>query len=554
MTYKPELRNRISEDGVNSRAPAALLAGATFQGTVEDVSEYGRAGISIHSTNTSDGVLTIEVSRDGVIWGGPSRTVANAQFAEPHMWNIVEKYFRVKYVNGTTEADDLTIQVQYSVNADTVLGHQLDGVLIAETEAQVVRAVGVGQVPDGTFANIGVSGEDGNNSSTTNLTAGTSLVFTGAWSPLTHYAGITCLIDGTAAGTVSGTLQMQFSHDGVTVHRNIAVATADITNTLPRTLGTVAPYFRVIFTADADLTSFECMTMLHNTQVGLVSRMSATIQGTEDVILVRDPTHFDLDAARVHIAGQRSFFFFGFNNDVDAVWEDIWAAGGDINWQTTPAKVKVASSHAADTAAGLGLQSVEIHGLSATGEDQEEVLALSGTTPVESVLTYIRVNKIHSEEVGTYGGSHQGDIECRVTNATFANGDLLSTMKGQEGASGSSVQYGRGEAGNGFWSVPLGKVMYITRLGVAMSVGTNKTISIALYERDNLLDVTTPFQPRRVLWEVAEISEPHTKTFKSHVKIKSLADIWFRAIGSGADNKIEVSLDFYLVDADSEGA
>ena len=44
--------------------------------------------------------------------------------------------------------------------------------------------------------------------------------------------------------------------------------------------------------------------------------------------------------------------------------------------------MKIASSDAADngTTPGLGVQSVEIHGLSATGADQDEVLLTNGTT------------------------------------------------------------------------------------------------------------------------------------------------------------------------------
>lgn len=86
---------------VNSRAAATLAAAATFQGTVEDVSGYGRVGVSIHSDNATDGTLTMEVSHDNVIWSGPTRTWADTRFASPHMWNIVEKYFRIKYVNIT---------------------------------------------------------------------------------------------------------------------------------------------------------------------------------------------------------------------------------------------------------------------------------------------------------------------------------------------------------------------------------------------------------------------------------------------------------------------
>ena len=268
---------------------------------------------------------------------------------------------------------------------------------------------------------------------------------------------------------------------------------------------------------------------------------------------VRQITDIDLDFARKHIPGGRAFFFFGHNNALQSnVFEDVWEGGGDINWQTTAAKIKIKSTHAADTSAGLGLQSVEIHGLDANGADIEEVLALSGVTPVESENSYLRVSLVHNEEVGTYGGSHQGTIEWRVTNVTFGSGALLGQMKGLEGAEDSSVQYGYGEAQNGFTSVPLGKVLYITRLEVVPKA--NKGINVILYERDGLTTVADPFQPRRVIWSAEELEEPVEKEFKSHIKIKALADLWFRAEGVGAVSGVDVELDYYLVDADASGA
>jgi len=153
MSYSPQINNRISTTSFNSRDSATLAAAATFQGVGEDVSAYGRVGISVTSSNATDGVLTIEVSRDNVTWGGPSRTFADTRFAQPHMWNIVEKYFRIKYVNGTTEATNLAIQVQYSVNADVILGHQLDEIPIPEHEATLVKAIHWGVQPDGSYKN-----------------------------------------------------------------------------------------------------------------------------------------------------------------------------------------------------------------------------------------------------------------------------------------------------------------------------------------------------------------------------------------------------------------
>ena len=151
------LSNKISTTSFNSRDAATLAASATFQGVGEDVSKYGRAGISIKSDNATDGVLTIETSHDNVTWSGPTRTWSNTSIAQPHMWNIVEKYFRIKYVNGTTEATNLAIQVQYSNNANILLGHQLNGSLQDETEAVITRSLFVGQTEAGDYLNVPVS-------------------------------------------------------------------------------------------------------------------------------------------------------------------------------------------------------------------------------------------------------------------------------------------------------------------------------------------------------------------------------------------------------------
>lgn len=263
---------------------------------------------------------------------------------------------------------------------------------------------------------------------------------------------------------------------------------------------------------------------------------------------------FDLESSRIHIAGGQSDFFFGKNDALqNGVFEDVWNGGGDIQWQTVAAKIKVQSTNAADTALGTGLRSVEVHGLSPTGVDQDEVITLDGVTAVESALTYIRVNLVHNEEVGTYGGSHEGDIEVRVTNPTFSNGDLLAFMNGQEGSINVSSQYGIGEAENGFTSVPLGKVIYIKSIEV-VPIDVAKPITIIMYEREDILNTASKFGPRRIIWQAEEIERPIEKIFQSHIKIKALADLWFRAEGNGQTGGVSVWMDYYIVDANARGA
>lgn len=392
--------NKVSDK--NSHSTDTFAALAVFTGDWELVDQFNVAGVSITTTNATDGVLTMETSHDGISGGGPNRDFTDTRFAAPHMWTLSEKYFRIIYTNGTTEATALSIQTKYSHSGNILLAHQLNEILPAESEA----------------------------------------------------------------------------------------------------------------------------------------------------ILTRPGSTFDLEAARSHINGNNAEFFIGHNSSFTTTWEDIWATGGTVPWLTTATIVEIVSSHAADngTTPGLGLLSVEIHGLSATGVDQEEIILTNGTTPVQSTLSYIRVNKVHSQEVGTYGGSHQGIILCRVTGG----GATLSTMTGVEGAAGSSVQFGSGEAGNGFWSVPLGKVMYITQLDYHPDVSANKSMNIKLYEREDLLNVANTFGPRREIWGVDNVNIGDVVPFKSHIKIKPLTDVFFRA-NATTTSALEVDLDYYLVDEDSAG-
>lgn len=400
------------------------------------------------------------------------------------------------------------------------------------------------------------SGTLGENVSTGNSTAALltgGATFTGAFEDVSAYTTTTVSIIGTNA-LATGTLWFDVSHDGV-AFGSIPRTITDITRDVPHPFLIAERYLRIRYVNDAvaQTGAFSLQTMFASARPVTVSRtVEEPFSINSDATLVRDVSSYDLDQARNLITGQKSSFFFGFNPDVGTAWEDIHPAGGDIQWQTSAVTVSISSTDAADTAAGLGAQSVELHGLSATGADQDEVIALNGTTEVDSTLTYSRVNKLHLETVGTYGGSHQGDITARVDSAGAKTGAILSRLYGFEGAVDSGVQYGSGEAGNGYWSVPLGKVMYITELVVDIDTGANKTADVILYEREGILNTTTPFDPRRILWDVQAGQGEVKHTFKSHIKVKGLTDLFFRAKGS-ASAGISVALDFYLLDANSDG-
>jgi len=100
--------------------------------------------------------------------------------------------------------------------------------------------------------------------------------------------GISVLVDGTAASPAPGTLKMQFSHDGATIHRSINIAVEDVAATPPRTLGTVARYFRIEYVnASVAHTTLDIQTMTHAGFIRLVSRLDQAVGDDEDVQNVR---------------------------------------------------------------------------------------------------------------------------------------------------------------------------------------------------------------------------------------------------------------------------
>jgi hypothetical protein len=127
------------------------------------------------------------------------------------------------------------------------------------------------------------------NNSVLNTTLGSGASYTGTWTEIIEYESISVLIDGTAAATAPGDLRLQFSQDaGVSVSREILINEDDISNIAPRTLAAIASHFRFVYDNGVEpLTDLDIQTILHSTQVELVSRLNQSLDGDEDVKNVR---------------------------------------------------------------------------------------------------------------------------------------------------------------------------------------------------------------------------------------------------------------------------
>jgi hypothetical protein len=379
-------------DGVAFQTLDNLASGATFNSAVLDAQGYTQ--VQTHIVCDNDGTLGFKFCSTSNCSG----TTAGQ--------DGVERYLSVPYVaaNGFQlySAPAFTPYLQYSFTNDgtgtttqlfyetKLLTKSLSGQLLAMDSfispamvANLGRNVIVGKDPDGTFVNQKVSGVDSNNSSTTVLSGGT-LTFTGDWSDITEYAGITVLIDGTATGTTSGTLQLQFSHDGVTVNRNIQITADDIASVPPRTLGTVAKFFRVVYTTDGDLTSFDAQTMLHTEQVQLVGRLNSTLQGNEDVALVRSAIAAQDDAGNWDNVKVDSL------GDLRVSIENPNTAFGEVQIAEMTPVIQVTYPYNVNTEI---VNTTTANGASVTQADNMVSLSTSGTSASTTTLETLNVAK-----------------------------------------------------------------------------------------------------------------------------------------------------------------
>lgn len=135
-------------------------------------------------------------------------------------------------------------------------------------------------------------------------------------------------------------------------------------------------------------------------------------------IYVRDNVKKDFyfEVARGSINGHSSRHIFGRNPDVSTAYETVWNTGGTQTLLAAASTMSVVSTSANDTAAGTGVQSVEIHGLDANYEEQAVIVNLNGLTSVVTTETFIRVFQIHAHSVGSAGAA-VGTITAKDTGA-----------------------------------------------------------------------------------------------------------------------------------------
>ena len=164
-------------------------------------------------------------------------------------------------------------------------------------------------------------------------------------------------------------------------------------------------------------------------------------------------SQFEIAVALGLVPGHRIFTKFCDNPAIGAVEEDIWDAGGVLDYLSAAETMSIVSTDVDDTAAGAGAQKVVIIGLDNNFVEIGEEIALNGTTPVVTTLSYRRVIRMFIE---ANSGKAQGIITATASTATTIQAQMIN---------------GNNQTLMSHFTVPAGHTMILTHVNGATGTG-----------------------------------------------------------------------------------
>jgi hypothetical protein len=148
---------------------------------------------------------------------------------------------------------------------------------------------------------------------------------------------------------------------------------------------------------------------------------------------------FELQVARGQITGHSVVNIFGFQAAVGTTFIPVWENATTYAFPGSAGVMTLVSSSSSDTAV-----SILISGLDANYNPISEVVALNGTTGVNTVNSYLRINNL-----STTVGNAVGTITAKNGGTTYGQ-----------------INAGIGRMQNSWYTVPAGYNFYLTRSNV----------------------------------------------------------------------------------------
>lgn len=125
---------------------------------------------------------------------------------------------------------------------------------------------------------------------------------------------------------------------------------------------------------------------------------------------------FTIRVGAGHVEGIYPQQKYGFNPSIAATVEDIWNAGGVLQYLTSPETMDVSSSSGNDTGGGDGARTVELAGVNGSYIPIYKTITLDGNNTVTTTNSFLRVNRMRVITAGDTG-VNEGDISAVATTA-----------------------------------------------------------------------------------------------------------------------------------------
>jgi hypothetical protein len=237
------------------------------------------------------------------------------------------------------------------------------------------------------------------------------------------------------------------------------------------------------------------------------------------------------EIAKGNITGHASVHKFGFNGAVGTTEVDI-TNFGNITWLTSASTLEAISDSANDDSDGVGARTIYLEGLDINYVALTETIIMNGTSATTATTgSFIRLNRAYVVTCGTYTGTNDGDITIRVSGA---------------GATMGFIETDEGQTQQSNYTVAAGKTIQISRMAITMQ--TNKEVTVTLVKRENADDIVAPFTAKRLMHEWTGISTPVGEPLKANHIITEKSDVWLTGLVSTGTAVIEVDYDILVID------
>ena len=213
-----------------------------------------------------------------------------------------------------------------------------------------------------------------------------------------------------------------------------------------------------------------------------------------------------------NFSGCEAVNIFGFNRNVATEFETLWNDTGSYVLPTSQSALTVVSTSASDTMAVL------INGLDENYIQRQEVVTLTGTTPVVTSQVFYRINS-----AVILAGSNVGNITIKIG----------ATLHG-------FIEAGLGTTQACVYTVPAGKSLYLLRIDLTSgTVNPNKYITYRQTLRSSNGRI---LRVAEATWQTGQQSFDRQIPFK----IPEKTDFQFEAKSSSGSNEVSIFVEGFV--------